>query len=66
MRNGETVFWMENVDRTNQVVSQVITSSLAKRKANELRSIENDPEFIKVKKRIIDRSISRMGSARTR
>jgi hypothetical protein len=58
MRNGETVFWMENVDRANQVVSGVIAASLAKRKANELRRIEDDPEGIKVKKRIIDRSIS--------
>jgi hypothetical protein len=56
MRNGETVFWMENVDRANDVVSGVIASSLAKQKGDELRRIEDDPISIEVKKRILDMS----------
>jgi hypothetical protein len=58
LRSGTTLFWMENVETANQVVSKVIAASLAKRKESELRRIEEDPEFVNVKKRIIDRSIS--------
>ncbi|HEX2955617.1 MAG TPA: hypothetical protein VHO70_02225 [Chitinispirillaceae bacterium] len=57
LRNGETVFWMENIDRTNEVVSGVITSSLAKQKYTTLRRIEIDPEFIKIKKQVVDRIV---------
>ncbi len=66
LRNGETVFWMENVDRANELVAGVITASLAKRKANELRRIDDDPGFVKVKKRIIDSGVLRLQSARTK
>jgi hypothetical protein len=63
LRSGTTLFWMENVDTANQVVSGVIASSLAKRKESELKRIEDDPAFVNVKKRIIDRSISGLRSA---
>lgn len=56
LRSGTTLFWMENVDTANQVVSKVITASLVKRKESELKRIDDDPAFVNVKKRVIDRN----------
>jgi hypothetical protein len=59
IRKGTSVFWLENSSESEVAVSNVLNTSLTKKKAGNDTYINVEPELIKMKKKIIDRYIFR-------
>lgn len=55
LRDGEALFWIENVSDPTNVASGIQNASLAKRSGASYLQIESDPEIVEMKKRMIKR-----------
>lgn len=55
LRDGEALFWIENLKQPDMIVSEIKRSSLAKRRPDACLSMEPDPEVIAIKMQMIDR-----------
>jgi hypothetical protein len=54
IRNGTSVFWLENSSESDIAISGILNASLAKRGMKLYRKIEVDPVIIEIKRQIID------------
>lgn len=55
LRDGEALFWIENLKEPDMIVSEIKRSSLAKRRPDAYLRMEPDPEVIAIKMQMIDR-----------
>jgi hypothetical protein len=55
LRDGDALFWIENLNEPDLIVSEIKNASLAKRKSDDYLRMESDPGVVSIKKQIIDR-----------